>query len=553
MTFAELQLDSLLQRAVADEGYTVPTPIQLAAIPPILAGKDLLGCAQTGTGKTAAFALPILHRLMREPAPAPQQRRPIRTLILAPTRELAGQIFESFQNYGRHTRLRYAVIFGGVNQNPQVASLKAGVDVLIATPGRLLDLMGQGFVDLRSLHHFVLDEADNMLDMGFIHDIRRIIPHIPSQRQTLLFSATMPPEIRTLADTILHEPVSVKVAPISSAAETVDQAVYFVEKADKPRLLAHYLNHSNTERVLVFTRTKHGADRVAKHLMREGIQALAIHGNKSMNARKRAMSHFKGDAPPVLVATDIAARGLDIDDVSHVINFDLPNVPETYIHRIGRTGRAGASGLAVSFCDREERAFLRSIERLMRREVPVVELPAALPAARPGQSFHAPAPADKRPLPSHQAASATQCEPRPFHPAPQRHPKQGASLARHQPAQSAQRGHKQPGRAPHAPSLHTGPQGAGQRRQAPRTAHPQHAQPAQRQHPLGGAQGGGHPSQGKARQVPAHHREHPQRTSQHASPGQQVRGGRPHRVGQGAGAGHPRSTRSRTGDVRHRY
>ena len=386
MTFADLQLDPTLLQAVTAEGYTNPTPIQFQAIPHVLKGVDLLGCAQTGTGKTAAFALPILQRLMRHPQT--QGRRPIRPLVLAPTRELATQIGESFRNYGRHTKIRATVIFGGVGQNPQVASLKAGVDVVVATPGRLLDLMNQGHVDFRQLECLVLDEADNMLDMGFIHDIRKIIARIPAQRQTLLFSATMPREIRQLADTILHQPVSVQVAPVATPAEAVDQWLYHVEKSNKPGLLVEFLQSFGTERVLVFTRTKHGADKVVKHLVRFGIRAEAIHGNKSQNARVRALNAFKSQQPPVLVATDIAARGLDIDNVSHVVNFDIPNVPETYVHRIGRTGRAGASGSAISFCDHEERPFVRDIERLIRRAIPTRTTPSDLPKAKPLPAPH---------------------------------------------------------------------------------------------------------------------------------------------------------------------
>lgn len=544
--FADLQLDVLLQRAVAEEGYTTPTPIQQAAIPHVLAGKDLLGCAQTGTGKTAAFALPILHRLMHE-APAvqttaqAQSRRAIRTLILAPTRELAGQILESFQTYGRHTKLRYTVIFGGVGQNPQVAALRMGVDILIATPGRLLDLMQQGHVDLSGVQQFVLDEADNMLDMGFIHDIRKIIPKIPAKRQTLLFSATMPKEIRELADTILREPVSVKVAPVSSAAETVDQCVYFIEKADKPRLLSHYIKSNNVERVLVFARTKHGADRVVKYLMRDGITALAIHGNKSMNARKRAMTHFKSEAPPVLVATDIAARGLDIDDISHVINYDLPNVAETYIHRIGRTGRAGASGLAVSFCDHEERAFLRDIEKLMRRSVPVAPLPPDMPEPKANPQIHAHNPNARAP----QGPSGS---PRPMHPqgSHRRQPQQGQANLQNR---------------PHAPQGHSPlPRSGDNRQQQPRpfthVAQPHGGKKGPR-HLIGQGAAGGHPrSFGEPREIPRHQQQGGQRAqnaaprSPHANLGSQPRpqGQQPPRQSQPR----PQNTHSSHGVIRRR-
>ena len=373
MTFADLRLSEPLLRALAAEGYSTPTPIQTKAIPHVLDGRDVLGCAQTGTGKTAAFALPILDRLAKEHVPHPNghRHRKIRALVLSPTRELASQIDESFRTYGKHLRLRHAVIFGGVGMGRQIDALRAGIDVLVATPGRLLDLMNQGYVDLGGVEVFVLDEADRMLDMGFIHDIRRIIPKLPPRRQNLLFSATMPPDIRQLADTILQKPVSVQVAAESATAERVKQYVYHVEKRNKPTLLTHYLNSNAVTRALVFTRTKHGADRVAKQLSRSGIRAEAIHGNKAQNARQRALANFKSDRPPVLVATDIAARGIDVDEVSHVVNYDVPNVPETYVHRIGRTARAGASGVAVSFCDTEEREFLRDIERLTRQQVEV--------------------------------------------------------------------------------------------------------------------------------------------------------------------------------------
>jgi ATP-dependent RNA helicase RhlE len=371
MKFEDLRLAEPILRAVIAEGYTIPTPIQVKAIPQVLEGHDVLGCAQTGTGKTAAFALPILHRLGHIRPKDARQTRVIRVLILAPTRELAAQISESFRVYGRHTHVRNTVIFGGVNQNPQARALQDGVDVVVATPGRLLDLMQQGLVNLRHVEVLVLDEADRMLDMGFIRDIRKIVAKVPTQRQTLLFSATMPTDIRALANEILRQPIFVQVAADSPAADTVAQAVYFVEKRSKPAMLEHFINNNAITRALVFTRTKHGADRVARHLSKAGICAEAIHGNKSQNARVRAMARFKSSAPPVLVATDIAARGLDIDEISHVINYDMPNEPETYVHRIGRTGRAGASGLAISFCDLEERPYLRDIERLIRKPIPV--------------------------------------------------------------------------------------------------------------------------------------------------------------------------------------
>jgi ATP-dependent RNA helicase RhlE len=368
-SFSDLGLAEPLLRALKAEGYSTPTPIQAKGIPPVLEGRDVLGCAQTGTGKTAAFALPILHRLSIKPAPT-GPRKP-RVLVLSPTRELSAQIDESFRTYGRHMPLRSTVIFGGVSQHRQEQALRQGVDVIVATPGRLLDLVNQGIVDLRHIEVFVLDEGDQMLDMGFITDIRKIIARLPHARQNLLFSATMPQEIRQLANTILRNPVSVQVTPVASTVEKVDQSVYFVEKRNKAALLTHFIQENATSRVLVFTRTKHGADKVARHLDRCGIPAAAIHGNKNQNARNRALAAFKSNAPPVLVATDIAARGLDIDSVSHVVNFDVPNVPETYVHRIGRTARAGASGVAVSFCDGEERSFWRDIERLTRQTITV--------------------------------------------------------------------------------------------------------------------------------------------------------------------------------------
>ncbi|MHB8873122.1 MAG: DEAD/DEAH box helicase [Myxococcaceae bacterium] len=369
MTFEELNLQDTLLRAVKAEGYTTPTPIQAQAIPHVLAGKDVLGCAQTGTGKTAAFALPILQRL----GTPPQQPRPIRCLVLTPTRELASQIGDSFATYGRHTALRHTVIFGGVGQEPQVSALRKGVDVLVATPGRLLDLMSQRMVSFHGLEILVLDEADRMLDMGFIHDVKRIIAAVPRKRQTLFFSATMPPDIVALSRSILVDPVRIEVTPLTTTAETVDQRIYFVEKTHKRSLLVHVLGDAAISRALVFTRTKSGANRVTRHLQEAGVEADVIHGNKSQNARERALDSFKDGAIRVLVATDIAARGIDVDGISHVINFDLPNIPESYVHRIGRTGRAGATGIALSFCDSEERAFLRDIERTIRLQVQVIE------------------------------------------------------------------------------------------------------------------------------------------------------------------------------------
>jgi ATP-dependent RNA helicase RhlE len=370
MQFSDLKLIEPLLRAVHAEGYDEPTPIQAQAIPHVLAGKDLIGCAQTGTGKTAAFALPILQRLTA--ATPNRQRVTTRVLVLSPTRELATQIGDSFATYGRHTGLRHTVIFGGVGQQPQVQAVRRGVDILVATPGRLLDLMNQGFINLNTIEIFVLDEADRMLDMGFIHDVRRIIKALPTKRQTLLFSATMPQDIQDLADHILINPMRVEVTPQATTVEKIAQAVYFVEKKNKRALLEHLLVDKAIRRVLVFTRTKHGANKLVQQLDQARIYAEAIHGNKSQSARERALANFKSGRTRVLVATDIAARGIDVDDVTHVINYDLPNEPESYVHRIGRTARAGASGIAFSFCDSEERAYLRDIEKLIRLRVPVV-------------------------------------------------------------------------------------------------------------------------------------------------------------------------------------
>jgi len=389
-TFDHLGLADSLLRAVRAEGYHTATPIQLQAIPSVLAGRDLMGCAQTGTGKTAAFALPTLHRLSasgnaghREDSssePRDNQRngkhrradrRPIRSLILAPTRELAAQIGASFATYGKFTGLRYTVVYGGVGQGPQVRALQNGVDVLVATPGRLLDLMEQGYIDLRNVEILILDEADQMLDMGFIVPLRRIVASVPRARQTLMFSATMPAEIRKLAAEWLRDPTHVQVGPVATPIELVEQSVYFVEQRHKPHLLTHFLQNTAFTRTLVFARTKHGADKIVKNLVRSGIRAVAIHGNKSQNVRQRTLDAFKSNRPPVLVATDVAARGLDVEGISHVINYELPDVAEMYVHRIGRTGRAGATGIAMSFCGRDERDQLRQIERLTRRTLTV--------------------------------------------------------------------------------------------------------------------------------------------------------------------------------------
>ncbi len=369
MQFDDLKLIEPLLRAVRAEGYSTPTPIQEQAIPHVLEGRDLLGVAQTGTGKTAAFALPILQHLVQNP----RQGHHVRVLVLAPTRELASQIGDSFRAYGHHTHVKQVTIFGGVGQQPQVDKLRNGPEVVVAAPGRLLDLMNQGFVKLNNIEVFVLDEADRMLDMGFIHDVRRIIAALPKQRQTLLFSATMPEEIQDLAHNILIDPVRVEVTPVASTVEKIAQSVFFVEKKDKPALLEHLLQDKDISRVLVFTRTKHGANKVVQRLEGARIHAEAIHGNKSQTARESALKNFKSGRTRVLVATDIAARGLDVEEISHIINYDLPNEPETYVHRIGRTARAGASGIAFSFCDTEERAYLRDIERLIKIHVPVVE------------------------------------------------------------------------------------------------------------------------------------------------------------------------------------
>ena len=372
MLFKELHLIAPILKALETEGYTEPTPIQEQSIPHILRGKDLLGCAQTGTGKTAAFAIPILQNLLLQQKEDAYNHN-IKALILTPTRELAIQIDESFDAYGKHTGLRHAVIYGGVSQFQQTKELRGGVDILIATPGRLLDLIAQRFINLKNIKMFVLDEADRMLDMGFIHDVRKVIALLPEKKQTLFFSATMPPEITRLSSSILNNPVRVEVTPVSSTAENVDQHIYLVEKNDKRQLLIHLLKNNKIQNALVFTRTKYGADKIAKELYRANIKADAIHGNKTQSARQKALNNFKEGKIRVLVATDIAARGIDVDDLTHVINFELPNVPETYVHRIGRTGRAGQSGSALSFCDMEERAYLRDIHKLIEKTIPVVE------------------------------------------------------------------------------------------------------------------------------------------------------------------------------------
>ena len=368
MTFENLKLIEPILRALQEEGYSTPTPIQEKSIPILLQGKDLLGCAQTGTGKTAAFSIPILQKLYKT-----DNRQGIKALILTPTRELAIQIGESFEAYGKYTGLRHAVIFGGVGQKPQTDELKRGIQILIATPGRLQDLVNQGFINLKTLDFFVLDEADRMLDMGFIHDIRRILKLLPPRRQTLFFSATMPPEIEKLAKSMLTAPEKVEVTPVSSTVDTISQSIYFVEKKEKKDLLLYLLKDPAIESVLIFTRTKYGADKLARILNKAGIGAEAIHGNKSQNARQRALTGFKSHTLRVLIATDIAARGIDVDQLSHVINYELPNIPETYVHRIGRTGRAGHNGVAISFCESEELPYLKDIQKLIGKTIPIVK------------------------------------------------------------------------------------------------------------------------------------------------------------------------------------
>ncbi|HPF37793.1 MAG TPA: DEAD/DEAH box helicase [Phycisphaerae bacterium] len=433
MLFEDLRLAEPLLRAVRNAGYTSPTPIQSKAIPVILEGRDVLGCAQTGTGKTAAFALPLIQRLcetgarpvatpereeefgagVSEDRPVRRDRRPVhrrggahrredrgpvrqvRALVLCPTRELAQQILNSFADYGEHTSIRTTAIFGGVNQNPQVRALRSGVDVIVATPGRLLDLMNQGFVSLEKVEYLVLDEADHMLDMGFLPDVRRIVAKTPAQRQSLLFSATMPPPIRQLANDLLREPVSIQVAPVATPAERVTHRVYHIDQPQKTPLLVHLIGELPGDRALVFTRTKRGADTLARKLDKAGVTAAAIHGNKSQAARNRALDEFRKARTQVLVATDLAARGIDIDDIGHVFNYDLTPDPETYVHRIGRTGRAGASGAAVSFCTPEDRPSLRAIEKLIRTPLERATLPASIPA--PAAADRAAAPASSRP------------------------------------------------------------------------------------------------------------------------------------------------------------
>ncbi len=368
MLFEEISLSKSIQRAVYEEGYITLTPIQEQSIPVVLEGKDIIGCAQTGTGKTGAFAIPVIHQLHRKVGSS-KKHKVIRALVVAPTRELAVQIGESFDKYGKYTNLVQLTIFGGVSQIPQVSQLDKGVDILVATPGRLLDLHKQGFIDLTQIDTLILDEADQMLDMGFINDIKKIVKLVPNDRQTLLFSATMPISIRELAEMFLKNPVKVEVAPVSSTAENVEQRLYYVDKADKRKLLYHLITQENITDTLVFSRTKHGADNIVKALRKQGVAADAIHGDKSQNARQRVLESFKSKEVGVLVATDIAARGIDIDQLDYVINFDLPNIPETYVHRIGRTGRAGNDGVAISFCGKDEVTYWKDIKKLIKVDV----------------------------------------------------------------------------------------------------------------------------------------------------------------------------------------
>jgi ATP-dependent RNA helicase RhlE len=420
-SFKQLELIDPLLRAVARENYQEPTPIQAQSIPLLLAGRDILGCAQTGTGKTAAFALPMLQMLTE--ANVAKGKPVIRALILSPTRELAAQIDESFQAYGRYLKLRHLVIFGGVKQHAQVAALRQGVHILVATPGRLLDLVGQGYIHLDQVQFFVLDEADRMLDMGFIHDIRRILKLLPGKRQNLLFSATLPPDITRLAGSFLDNPARVEVSPPTSTVEQIEQRLMFVDRLDKHKLLIKLLSHPSMSRVLVFTRTKHGANRLVKRLVRARIPAVAIHGNKSQSARRKALAGFHSGEITILVATDLASRGIDVENISHVVNFELPHEPEVYIHRIGRTGRAGLSGVAISFCDASETADLRSIERLIGSEIPV-DADHVWHSRNAMTAAPAPAPASRRP-PSRSRGKPGRPQPK-TRPRPQPKPATGA-------------------------------------------------------------------------------------------------------------------------------
>jgi len=390
VSFKNLRLIEPILKALDQEGYVTPTQIQEKSIVPILERRDILGCAQTGTGKTAAFTIPILQLMHEHRISTNSKSKTIDCLILTPTRELAIQIGESIAAYGRHLSLKHHVIFGGVSQHSQVNAIRNGVDILVATPGRLLDLMQQGHISLSHIKFFVLDEADRMLDMGFIHDVKKVIAKLPVKRQSLFFSATMPTEIKQLSDVLLKDPVKVEVTPVSSTAEIIQQGVYFVDKQDKQDLLINILKDKTIETLLVFTQMKHAADKLSKKLLAHGISAAAIHGNKSQNARQTALENFKNKKVRVLVATDIAARGIDIDQLSHVLNYELPNVPETYVHRIGRTGRAGAAGIALSFCSREEKAFLKDIEKLIKKSIPVMSHQVAPTTEKIVRDFDAP-------------------------------------------------------------------------------------------------------------------------------------------------------------------
>jgi ATP-dependent RNA helicase RhlE len=523
-TFTELKLSAPLLQALATEGYETPTPIQAQAIPPLLEGRDLLGIAQTGTGKTAAFALPLLQRLTTTDRRAGP--RNVRALILTPTRELCIQILDSFRSYGRHLRLSRVAVYGGVSQGPQVQALSRGVDVLVATPGRLLDLMNQGQVRFDQLEAFVLDEADRMLDMGFIVPVKRIVAKLPKERQTLLFSATMPQDVAGLAASLLKEPVRVEVTPVATTAERISQRVHFVEKANKRALLQHLLGNQGIARALVFARTKHGANKVAEQLDRAGVRTDAIHGNKSQNARQKALNDFRNGKVRVLVATDIAARGIDVDGITHVINFDLPNEPESYVHRIGRTARAGNDGIAISFCDAEERAFLRDIEKTIRQQVTVdVDHPFHAAHIADGVRNGGGAPAGQRGRGMRQGKSPRQGS-------------DGASAERNRhPERTAQNHGKH--RAHHAAGEHPrgrdrrGPDAVFEGRHRETAGH--HAHGGERQHPHGrdgrrsdaGPDGGGH------RRTSNGHRQHALGAEQHKD----------HRHGQrhesGKSAAHP--------------
>ena len=501
MQFSTLSLAAPFLRALHEEGYHTPTPIQEQAIPPALEGRDLLGCAQTGTGKTAAFALPILHTLHTQPADK-TRRGPAapRALILAPTRELANQIADSFETYGRHTPLSIGAVYGGVSQRMQVRGLQRGVDILVATPGRLMDLMEQRLVNLSEVRVFVLDEADRMLDMGFIEPIRRISAALPEARQTMLFSATMPKQITRLAEALLRDPVRVAVTPVASAAPLIEQTVYMVSTHSKQALLEHTLEAGRIGRALVFTRTKHGADRVTKRLLRAGITATAIHGNKAQNQRQRALDGFRDGRSRVLVATDVAARGLDVDSITHVFNFDIPHEPEAYVHRIGRTGRAGAKGVAISFCDHAERGFLRGIERLTGKTIAPAAMPSLPKETRESREEFHDAARDERPerQPQSRRAEGPRAQGAGMHQGAHPGARSGAHPAAHPAAHHPGSGHgatrhDQPrsrhGERP-APKSGPGHAHAGHAHGA-RSAHPRAAKPGSSRMTMNARQGGG--------------------------------------------------------------